>query len=262
MVQLHGLAGGLPVVRPTNDVDVLVHVETERGRPAALARALEDLGYRLAPSIDPRVETAHRFVRGSAVVDIVTSDDDRSVVDMVAADHAPPKTLERFRGHDLVRIEGGTQALRRTVLAELDITGGALTTLSVPDAFGALILKAAAHKVDARDRDRHLADAAVLLALWIRSRTASARGATDRAFSTCARISPIRRRRPGCNCLKVRAATARRRSTCSATDAQRLLPPVRLGLSPRGRGRRRRSSRCRGRGACRRSPGRRSARTA
>ncbi len=48
--------------------------------------------------------------------------------------------------------------------AELGITGTTRTTISVPDAFGALILKAAAHKADARDRERHLTDAAVLLA--------------------------------------------------------------------------------------------------
>jgi hypothetical protein len=50
------------------------------------------------------------------------------------------------------------------VLAELAISGSGPTTVSVPDAFGALILKAAAHKADTRDRDRHLTDAAVLLA--------------------------------------------------------------------------------------------------
>jgi hypothetical protein len=159
MVQLHGVAAGLPVVRPTNDVDILLHVETGRGRAAQVARGLEELGYRLAPSIDPRTGTAHRFVRGPAVVDLVSS-----VVDMVAADHAPPRALERFHGYDLVQVAGGTQALRRTVLAELAITGSARTTVSVPDAFGALILKAAAHKADTRDRDRHLTDAAVLLA--------------------------------------------------------------------------------------------------
>jgi hypothetical protein len=159
MVQLHAVAAGLPIVRPTNDVDVLLHVETGRGRPARVAAALEQLGYRLRPSIDPRTGTAHRFVRDGAVVDLVTS-----VVDVVAADHAPPRTLERFRGYDLVQVAGGTQALRRTVPAELDIGGRDVTTLSVPDAFGALILKAAAHKADARDRDRHLTDAAVLLA--------------------------------------------------------------------------------------------------
>ena len=164
MVQLHAVAAGLPVVRPTNDVDVLLHVETGRGRAAEVARGLEQLGYRLAPGIDPRTGTAHRFVRGGAVVDLVSSSGERSVVDVVAADHAPPRSLERFRGYDLVQVAGGTQALRRTVRAELSIVGSTATVLSVPDAFGALILKAAAHKVDARDRDRHLTDAAVLLA--------------------------------------------------------------------------------------------------
>ena len=164
MVQLHAVAAGLPVVRPTNDVDVLLHVETGRGRAAEVARALEELGYELAPGIDPRTGTAHRFVRGQAVVDLVGSGVEPSVVDVLAADHAPPSTLEQFRGYDLVQVEGGTQALRRTVFAELEISGSARTRVSVPDAFGALILKAAAHKTDARDRDRHLTDAAVLLA--------------------------------------------------------------------------------------------------
>jgi hypothetical protein len=164
MVQLHAVAAGLPVVRPTNDVDVLLHVETGRGRAEQVARGLEELGYALAPGIDARTGTAHRFVRGEAVVDLVSSGVERSVVDVVAADHAPPSTLERIRGYDLVQVEGGTQALRRTVLADLEITSSGRTTVSVPDAFGALILKAAAHKTDTRDRDRHLTDAAVLLA--------------------------------------------------------------------------------------------------
>ena len=127
MVQLHAVLAGLPVVRPTDDVDVLLPVETGRGRAAEVAHALEGLGYRLTPGIDPRTGTAHRFVRSSAVVDLVTSETDRSVVDMVAADHAPPRTLERIRGYDLVTVTGGTQALRRTVLAELEITA------SLPD---------------------------------------------------------------------------------------------------------------------------------
>jgi hypothetical protein len=164
MVQLHGAVAGLPVVRPTNDVDVLLHVETGHGRAAQVARALEELHYELRPSLDARTGTAHRFVREGAVVDLVTSEAGPSVVDVVAADHAPPRTLERFRGYDLVQVEGGTQALRRTVHAELEITEAAPTTISVPDVFGALILKAAAHRTDTRDPDRHLADAAVLLA--------------------------------------------------------------------------------------------------
>ncbi|WNV74123.1 hypothetical protein [Geodermatophilus sp. DSM 44513] len=164
MVQLHAVAAGLPVVRPTDDVDVLLHVETGRGRAAQVAHALEELGYRLAPGLDPRTGTAHRFVRDGAVVDLVTSGARASVVDVVAADHAPPRALERFRGYDLVQVAGGTQALRRTVHAELAISAPDRTTVSVPDAFGALVLKAAAHRADTRDRDRHLADAVVLLA--------------------------------------------------------------------------------------------------
>ncbi len=163
MVQLHGIAAGLPVVRPTNDVDILLHVESGHGRADAVAGALEQLGYRLRPSIDARTGTAHRFIRDGAVVDLVTTEAAPSVVDVVAADHAPPRSLERIRGYDLVQVEGGTQALRRTVRAHLEIAG-APTTISVPDAFGALILKAAAHKTDTRDRERHLTDAAVLLA--------------------------------------------------------------------------------------------------
>lgn len=64
----------------------------------------------------------------------------------------------------MVAIEGGTQALRRTVNARLEIVTGRTTTVSVPNAFGALILRAAAHQTDTRDRERHLQDAVVLLA--------------------------------------------------------------------------------------------------
>ncbi len=64
----------------------------------------------------------------------------------------------------MIQVDGGTQALRRTVHAVLDIEPGRKTVLSVPSAFGALILKAAAYQADGRDRNRHLADAVTLLA--------------------------------------------------------------------------------------------------
>ena len=63
----------------------------------------------------------------------------------------------------MVKIDGGTQALRRTINARLEIVAGQTTTISVPDEFGALILKAAAFQTDSRDTNRHLYDAAVLL---------------------------------------------------------------------------------------------------
>mgnify|MGYP001275462615 CR=1 FL=1 len=76
-------------MRPTHDVDIVVHIETVRGVPQAVARALESIGYRLAPSIDPRIRTAHRFVRGSAAVDIVASTHEDQI-DVLIADHATP----------------------------------------------------------------------------------------------------------------------------------------------------------------------------
>jgi len=45
----------------------------------------------------------------------------------------------------MIRIEGGTQALRRTVNARLEIVPGTTATISVPRPFGALILTLVAH---------------------------------------------------------------------------------------------------------------------
>lgn len=163
MAQLHGIHAGIDAVRPTNDVDIVLHVETTRGVASESARALESLGYELAPSIDLRNNTAHRFKRGESTVDVVASGPD--VVDVLVADHAAPRVVEKLRGRTMVAIEGGTQALRRTINARLQITAGHTATVSVPSPFGALILKAAAYQTDSRDRERHLQDAALLLAV-------------------------------------------------------------------------------------------------
>lgn len=61
MAQLYGIHAGIDAVRPTNDVDIVLHVETTRGIASETARALESLGYELSPSIDDRNNTAHRF---------------------------------------------------------------------------------------------------------------------------------------------------------------------------------------------------------
>ncbi|QWF24785.1 hypothetical protein KM427_16110 [Nocardioides sp. LMS-CY] len=163
MAQLHGIHAGIATVRPTNDVDIVLHVETTRGIASETARALESLGYELAPSIDERNNTAHRFRRGDSTVDVVTDGPD--VVDVLVADHASPRVVEKLRGRTMVAIEGGTQALRRTINARIQITAGRTTTVSVPSPFGAVILKAAAYQTDSRDRERHLQDAALLLAV-------------------------------------------------------------------------------------------------
>lgn len=163
MTQLHGIHRGIDALRPTNDVDIVLHVETTRGVAAEAARALESLGYDFSSSIDDRNDTAHRFTRGASRIDLVTSAPD--VVDVLVADHAAPRVVERLRGKDMVAIEGGTQALGRTVNARLQIISDRTTTVSVPSPFGAVILKAAAYQTDSRDKERHLQDAALLLAV-------------------------------------------------------------------------------------------------
>lgn len=96
-------------------------------------------------------------------MDLVTGASD--VVDVLIADHASPRVVEKLHGRTMVAIEGGTQALRRTINAQLNITPGRTTTVSVPSPFGAVILKAAAYQTDSRDKERHLQDAALLLAV-------------------------------------------------------------------------------------------------
>lgn len=163
MTQLHTIHRGFGVVRATNDVDIVLHIETVRGAPSAVAAALEGLGYRFQPSLDPRTRTAHRFTRGAAHVDLVAGSSDDQV-DVLIADHPAPRVVETLRGHEMVRMEGGIQALRRTVDAHLEIEPGVVASVSVPRPFGALVLKSAAYTSDTRDRDRHLFDAAALLA--------------------------------------------------------------------------------------------------
>lgn len=169
MTQLHSVHHGLGVVRPTNDVDIVLHIETTRGVADATAAALRALGYELRSAVDPRNNTAHRFLRGTSTIDLVTgapeeADKTQETVDVLVSDHHAPSVTERLAGRDMVQIEGGTQALRRTINARLEITPGTFTTISVPRPFGAVVLKSAAHKADSRDPDRHLYDAAALLA--------------------------------------------------------------------------------------------------
>ncbi|MFZ5871139.1 MAG: hypothetical protein ACOYXW_11510 [Actinomycetota bacterium] len=152
MTQLHTIHHGMGIVRPTNDVDIGLHIETMRGVPNAVATALESLGYRFQPSIDARNNTAHRFVRGTTCVDLVAGAAEEQV-DVLIADHPAPRVIEKLRGHEMIRIEGGTQALRRTVNARLEIASSTTATISVPRPFGALILKAAAYTSDSRDRE-------------------------------------------------------------------------------------------------------------
>lgn len=72
---------------------------------------------------------------------------------------ATPSTARRA----VMAISGGRQALDRVQVARFGLRG-TLVEVPVPNLHGAVVLKAAAHLADSRDRARHLLDAVTLLA--------------------------------------------------------------------------------------------------
>jgi CheY-like chemotaxis protein len=151
MVQLHATAAGLPVSRATTDVDMVLHIETEATTARKMQHALRALGYEIEHSLN-KDAPAHRFLRG------------KQQVDVMIADHTAPRNITKMAGREPFQIEGGTQALQRTVNVVITGDDGVKTQLSIPNLHGALVLKGAAFMTDSRDRGRHLDDAAVLCA--------------------------------------------------------------------------------------------------
>ena len=151
MVQLHALHAGMIPQRSTTDVDIVLHIETDRISWMRTREALHSVKFTLQRPND-RKGPLHRFVR---------TDD---LVDVLIADHVAPTALQmRAPGENLVQIPGATSALRKTVNCRITLETGELAVLSVPDALGALTLKGGAYQEDSMDRDRHLEDAVVLL---------------------------------------------------------------------------------------------------
>jgi hypothetical protein len=149
MVQLHVAHAGLAIQRATDDIDMVLHIETGIITFPDAKYALEGLGYEMQLPL-AKGSRVHRFTRG----------DDR--VDVMVADHLPPDHVPEIGGHKLFQVPAGTSALRKTVNCKIDREGQSSLTFSIPDTLGALVLKSAAYKEDSRDRDRHLDDAALL----------------------------------------------------------------------------------------------------
>lgn len=150
MVQLHALRAGIPHGRATDDVDALLHIETGATTYREAARLLTGAGIEPEQALH-RDAKQHRFRRG------------RDVIDVLVADHAAPSVFIARAVPQAVQAPGGTRALRNTVNAVLSVDGEAVS-ISLPDEFGALVLKASAYVADRRDRDRHLEDLTTLLA--------------------------------------------------------------------------------------------------
>lgn len=145
MVQAHAMAARVETTRVTVDVDVAARVEAGVFSYSSAASALLESGY----TLDETTTRAYRFRRGTDVVDLMAPDHER-----------PPP---RFGRKLVLQIDGGQQALNRTEVLQFD-AGDRNVAVPVPTLHGALVLKAAAHLVDSRDRDRHLLDSMTLLA--------------------------------------------------------------------------------------------------
>ena len=151
MVQLHARAAGVEEVRPTNDVDALVDVTASGVSLAGIVGALTATGFEVVEPGWPE-SPIHRLRRDDAVIDILV------------ADHLLKRAQPRLRRRPVMAVDGGAQALTRTQQVVIEADGGTVE-LTVPDLLGALVLKAAAHMADRRDRERHLRDAALLASL-------------------------------------------------------------------------------------------------
>lgn len=147
MVKLHAALAGLPSGRSTTDVDSALHLETQAISFADAAALLQSAGF----ALDRTTTHAYCFDRGTERIDVMCSDR-----------HAISRR-PRFDGRPLFGIAGGTRALRETVDVDV-MTESGLVRLVVPSVRGALVLKGAAYREDARDRERHADDAVMLLA--------------------------------------------------------------------------------------------------
>jgi hypothetical protein len=161
MVDIHARLAGVAPVRVTNDVDLLLDLLTRRASVSSIVADLEGLGFALQEPGWPDAPF-HRLRRGGDVIDILVPD------------HLPKHVRPRILRRSIMPIEGGAQALERTMEVHI-VHNDARFLVTVPDLLGALILKAAAAVKDNRDTDRHVFDAAFLAALitdhrWERSR--------------------------------------------------------------------------------------------
>lgn len=148
MVQAHALAAGVETTRVTLDVDAAVRVEAGAFSYTEAAAALTRLGY----TLDESTRLTYHFTRGADIVDLMVPDHERPI----------PRHARR----EVMVVTGGHQAMDRLQLMHFEVRS-AQVTVPMPSLHGALVLKAAAHTVDSRDRDRHLLDAITLLACII-----------------------------------------------------------------------------------------------
>lgn len=130
MVFLLEVERGSTDTRPTDDVDIVVDLRVE---PAGLARVhqtLTDAGFgQLPPSTDG---VAHRYTRAGATIDVLAPD---RLGSRARLDLGSGRTIE---------VPGGSQALVRSSVVNVELTDGSTAGVRRPTVIGALLGKVAA----------------------------------------------------------------------------------------------------------------------
>jgi hypothetical protein len=154
------------LVRPTEDVDVVVDTRARRGGTEWLAGWLTDRGFELG-GVSPD-SIGHRYVRSTE------AGIGRLAFDVLAPEglsaRTPSVTTPPAR---TVQVPGATQALQRSKVVEVTVSGvlnrpERKGRVRRPDLLGAIIVKAAAHEIPVRDNpDRDWQDAALLLSMVV-----------------------------------------------------------------------------------------------
>jgi hypothetical protein len=141
MVHAHAMRAGITPSRPTRDVDLLLDIGAST--VSDVTGPLQKLGFRPLEGAGP----VHRFVRGDDIIDVM-------VEQGVSA---------RWTRKPVFAAPAARQAINRQDRYTLKRSSSSVR-IGIPDALGAIVAKAAAYRVDQRDRERHLEDIAVLLA--------------------------------------------------------------------------------------------------
>jgi hypothetical protein len=147
MVLLHLLERAAPVLRFSNDADVVVDI---RARPRVLeplVQIVESAG--LEPLVSPD-EVLHRWRSASGVI-----------VDIMVPEGL--KTPPKVHKYNTMMAPGGTQALRRSVPVRVVSADGTSGVVRRPSILGSILMKADAWRNDhTPERERHLRDIALL----------------------------------------------------------------------------------------------------
>ena len=131
MVQLHAAYAGLRLTRTTLDVDMILHIDSGAATFAGCSRSWSDSATCCVNrSVTGQCTDSLRGSRGAETIDVMVADR------LSLKRH--PKALRR----KVFAVPGGTSALRKTVNCEVT-AGEVVVVLSIPDVFGALVLKGA-----------------------------------------------------------------------------------------------------------------------